>query len=178
MKGNLPLPLKCFTYISQLHGFLQNVKDSQFQIRNYLSPKHSRSFATDCEWYSTISQIRSKNMFLFEKIFSVGKTFEVAKLLQNAYEMVLSPKYSVFSRIKRFYFKNLGTFSFLIKIEYWRRKGCPELYCIASSEKHLFRSWSCLAADSLVSAISNDWKKNIYAKDDPSYPLFAISVNA
>ena len=87
-----------------------------------MSPKHSRCFVSDCEWHSMISQIRSKNIFLFEFFFSVGKTFEMAKLLKNAYEMVLSRKYSVFSRIKRFYFEKIGTFYFLKK-ENWRRRG-------------------------------------------------------
>ena len=69
MKGNLPLPLAFFLYTSQLHGFLHNFRDSQFQIQKYLSPKHSRLFATDCNCHSTISQIRSKNLFLIENFF-------------------------------------------------------------------------------------------------------------
>ena len=67
MEGNLPLPLAFFTYTSHLHGFLHNIEDSQFQIQNYLAPKNCRWFASDCEWHSTISQIRSKYIFIFEK---------------------------------------------------------------------------------------------------------------
>ena len=44
-------------------------------------------------------------------------------MLQNAYEMVLSPKFSVFSRIKKFLFLKLETFHIGKKIENWRRTG-------------------------------------------------------
>ena len=53
----------------------------------------------------------------------------------------------------------------------------PETYCIPFSEMHLFRSWSCLAAVSLVSANLNKWQKIIHAKDESSYQLFANFVH-
>ena len=66
MEESLPLPLAFSTYTSQVHGFLQNIKDSQFQIKNQMSPKHGPWFAAGCDWHITIFQIRSKNFFLFE----------------------------------------------------------------------------------------------------------------
>ena len=44
-------------------------------------------------------------------------------------------------------------------------------------EKYLFRSWSCLAAVSFVSAILHKAKKIIHAKDGSSYPFIAVFVH-
>ena len=112
---------------------------------------------------------------LFWKIYPVGKRWRWQICCRMRMKWYYLLNVELFLALKGFLSKNQKVSSFWKKNRKLTQKGFfQKQSAILFLEKHLFRSWSCLAAVSFVSAILHKATKIIHANDGSSYPLFAI----